>query len=175
MIPPPLVPPVPIDPPPPPPVAPVPMVGDPVGASVGISPGGDSAGVPVDTFIPPAPPPVYHDEWSQWLEDQAAPDKKKAESAIRILPDFSRYASSQWFAGEEDSEDDVAYKIPQPGDKALIYALKSRKELNKSYCTLLQFDRKAQRWEVDLMDLGIRTGRQLAIKPSNLRWISPAV
>ena len=40
---------------------------------------------------------------------QAAPDRKVTESAIRILPDLSRYASSQGFAGEEDSDEVLCF------------------------------------------------------------------
>ena len=55
----------------------------------------------------------------------------------------------------------------------MIYGLQSRKELNSSHGSLLCFDNKAQRWGVELLAFGIKTGKQLAIKASNLRRILP--
>ena len=69
-------------------------------------------------------------------------------------------------------KDEGAAQSLQPRDRVMIYGLASRKELNGSHGTLIQFDQEAQRWGVELMAFGIKTGKQLAIKPSNLRRIS---
>jgi hypothetical protein len=84
-------------------------------------------------------------------------------TAIRILPD-SPYDLA-------DDSDLDAETMPRPGDKVMIYGLKNREELNRSHCILLQFDHEAQRWGVELMAFGTRTGKQLAIKPANLRFM----
>ena len=65
-----------------------------------------------------------------------------------------------------------AETIPRPGDKVMIYGLKNREELNRSYGILLQFDHEAQRWGVELMAFGASTGKYLAFKPANLRFVS---
>ena len=53
----------------------------------------------------------------------------------------------------------------------MIHGLENKKELNDRFGILLQFDPITQRWGVELMPFGTWAGKQLAIKPSNLRAV----
>ena len=63
----------------------------------------------------------------------------------------------------------------QQGDKVMIHGLVNKKELNDRFGILRQFDPDTQRWGVELTAFGTLTGKQLAIKPSNLRAAPPEV
>ena len=57
----------------------------------------------------------------------------------------------------------------------MIHSLENKKELNDLSGALLQFDPDTQRWRVEVTAFGTLAGKQLAIKPTNLRAAPPEV
>ena len=119
--------------------------------------GDASSGYTAGGTIPSAGQQDRHPDWSDEDNTGGSTAGGTIPPAAQQVPPFDRTKQT--------------HAVFKQGDKVMIHGLENKKELNDRFGILLQFDPITQRWGVELTAFGTRTGKQLAIKPSNLRAV----